>query len=88
MSEEMKNEEFMEFETVMLATTEGEQECAILDYFAFEGKKYAIVSPIVDETVSDSVEIFRYKENGDDITFDIVSDKKQFNRIAQAYNKQ
>lgn len=88
MSEEMKNEEFLEYETVMLATTDGEQECAILDYFAFEGKKYAIVSPIVDDEIGDSVEIFRYKENGDDITFDIVSDKKQFNRIAAAYNNQ
>lgn len=88
MSEEMKNEEFLEYETVMLATSDGEQECAILDYFSFEGKKYAIVSPIVDDEIGDSVEIFRYKENGDDITFDIVSDKKQFNRIAEAYNRQ
>ena len=72
----------------MLATSDGEQECAILDYFSFEGKKYAIVSPIVDDEIGDSVEIFRYKENGDDITFDIVSDKKQFNRIAEAYNRQ
>lgn len=87
MSEE-KNEQFGEYETVMLRTTDGEQECAILDYFAFEGKKYAIVSPIENDTIGESVEIFRYKENGDDITFDIVSDKKQFNRIAEAYNRQ
>lgn len=88
MSEEMNNEQFSEYETVMLQTADGEQECAILDYFSFEGKKYAIVSPIENDVIGESVEIFRYKENGEDITFDIVSDKKQFNRIAEAYNNQ
>lgn len=84
----MNEEQYMDLETIMLPTSDGEVECAILDYFAFEGKKYAIVSPVADDTVSDTVEIFRYKENGDDITFNIVSDKKLFNRIAEAYNRQ
>lgn len=84
----MNEEQYLDLETVMLPTVDGEVECAILDYFAFEGKKYAIVSPVVDDAVSDTVEIFRYKENGDDITFNIVSDKKLFNRIAEAYNHQ
>lgn len=84
----MNEEQYMDLETLMLPTDEGEIECAILDYFAFEGKKYAIVSPVVEDAVSDTVEIFRYKENGDDITFNIVSDKKLFNRIAEAYNRQ
>lgn len=83
------NEEYsLELETILLPTVDGEVECAILDYFAFEGKKYAIVSPVEQDAISDTVEIFRYKENGDQITFDIVSDKKLFNRIAEAYNKQ
>lgn len=84
----MNEEQYLDLETVMLPTADGEVECAILDYFAFEGKKYAIVSPVVDDAVSDTVEIFRYKENGENITFDIVEDKKLFNRIAEAYNKQ
>lgn len=84
----MNEEQYLDLETVMLPTTDGEVECAILDYFAFEGKKYAIVSPVVDDAVSDTVEIFRYKENGENISFDIVDDKKLFNRIAEAYNKQ
>lgn len=84
----MNEEQYLDLETVMLPTFDGEVECAILDYFAFEGKKYAIVSPVVDDAVSDTVEIFRYKENGEDITFNLVSDKKLFNRIAEAYNRQ
>lgn len=84
----MNEENYLDLETIMLPTSDGEIECAILDYFAFEGKRYAIVSPVVDDAVSDTVEIFRYKENGDDITFNIVSDKKTFNRIAEAYNHQ
>lgn len=84
----MNEEQYLDLETVMLPTDDGEIECAILDYFAFEGKKYAIVSPVVDDAVSDTVEIFRYKENGENITFNIVSDKKLFNRIAEAYNHQ
>lgn len=84
----MNEEQYMDLETILLPTADGEIECAILDYFAFEGKKYAIVSPVVDDAVSDTVEIFRYKENGEDITFNLVSDKKLFNRIAEAYNKQ
>lgn len=84
----MNEEQYLDLETVMLPTAEGEVECAILDYFAFEGKKFAIVSPVVDDQISETVEIFRYKENGEDITFDLVSDKKLFNRIAEAYNKQ
>ena len=84
----MNEEKYLDLETIMLPTADGEIECAILDYFAFEGKKYAIVSPVVDDAVSDTVEIFRYKENGENVTFDIVSDKKLFNRIAEAYNRQ
>lgn len=84
----MNEEQYQDFETIMLPTFDGEVECAILDYFSFEGKKYAIVSPVEDDAISDAVEIFRYKENGEDITFNIVSDKKTFNRIAEAYNKQ
>lgn len=84
----MNEEQFLDLETIMLPTVDGEMECAILDYFAFEGKKYAIVSPVVDDAVSDTVEIFRYKENGENVSFDIVSEKKLFNRIAEAYNRQ
>lgn len=84
----MNEEQYLDLETILLPTAEGEIECAILDYFAFEGKKYAIVSPVVDDALSDTVEIFRYKENGENVTFDIVSDKKLFNRIAEAYNHQ
>lgn len=86
MSEE-KNEQYTEYETVMLPTEDGEVECAILDYFSFEDKKYAIVSPIVDDVIGESVELFRYKENGENITFDAITDKKQYNRIAKAYNE-
>lgn len=85
---EINNEQYREVETIMLPTTEGEVECAILDYFSFEDKKYAIVSPVEGDTITDSVEIFRYKENGDNVTFDQITDKKQFNRIAEAYNNQ
>lgn len=84
----MSEEKFIDVETLMLPTADGEIECAILDYFAFEGKKYAIVSPVIDDAISDTVEIFRYKENGEDITFNIVEDKKLFNKIAEAYNHQ
>lgn len=83
----MNEEQYLDLETIMLPTAEGEIECAILDYFAFEGKKYAIVSPVVEDAVSDTVEIFRYKESGENVTFDIVEDKKLFNRIAEAYNR-
>lgn len=84
----MSEEKFIDVETLMLPTADGEIECAILDYFSFEGKKYAIVSPVIDDAISDTVEIFRYKENGEDITFNIVDDKKLFNKIAEAYNRQ
>ena len=84
----MNEEQYLDLETIMLPTAEGEVECAILDYFAFEGKKYAIVSPVLEDAISDTVEIFRYKEAGENVTFDIVEDKKLFNRIAEAYNRQ
>lgn len=83
----MNEEQYLDLETILLPTADGEVECAILDYFAFEGKKYAIVSPVVDDAISDTVEIFRYKESGENVTFDIVEDKKLFNRIAEAYNR-
>lgn len=84
----MSEEKYLDLETVMLSTADGEVECAILDYFSFESKRYAIVSPVAEDALSDTVEIFRYKENGDAITFDLVSEKKLFNRIAEAYNRQ
>lgn len=83
-----EKDEFMNIETVMLATEDGEEEYAILDYFDFQGKKYAICSPIENEEIGDSVEIFRYRQNEDKVSMDIVSDKKTFNRIAEAYNQQ
>lgn len=83
----MNTEQYLDLETLMLPTADGEIECAILDYHDFEGKRYAIVSPVEDDTVTDTVEIFRYKENGENITFNIVDDKKLFNRIAESYNR-
>lgn len=83
----MNNEQYLDLETLMLPTADGEIECAILDYYDFEGKRYAIVSPVEDDAVTDTVEIFRYKENGENITFNIVDDKKLFNRIAESYNR-
>jgi len=87
MENEVK-EEFFDVETVMLSTTEGEEEYAILDYFSYQGHKYAICSPVVDDAIGEEIEIFRYKENGDSVSMDIVDDKKTFNRIAEAYNNQ
>lgn len=83
----MNNEQYLDLETLMLPTADGEIECAILDYYDFEGKRYAIVSPVEDDAVTDTVEIFRYKENGENITFNLVDDKKLFNRIAESYNR-
>lgn len=83
----MNTEQYLDLETLMLPTADGEIECAILDYYDFEGKRYAIVSPVEDDAVTDTVEIFRYKENGENITFNLVDDKKLFNRIAESYNR-
>lgn len=83
----MNTEQYLDLETILLPTSDGEIECAILDYYDFEGKRYAIVSPVEDDAITDTVEIFRYKENGENITFNLVDDKKLFNRIAESYNR-
>ena len=83
-----EKEEFVDVETVMLTTEDGEEEYAILDYFNYQGHKYAICSPVEGDEIGSEVEIFRYKQNGDRVSMDIVSDKKTFNKIAEAYNKQ
>ncbi len=80
------SEDYMDVETVLLPTDDGEVEYAILDYFDYLGKRYAITSPVEDNVIGESVEIFHYKENGETVTMDVVADKKQFNRIAEAYN--
>jgi len=86
--DENLREEYLDVETVMLATEDGEEEYAILDYFLFEGHKYAICSPVEGDAIGEEVEIFRYKQDGDKVTMDVVNDRKKFNRIAEAYNKQ
>jgi len=81
-----KTEEFMDVETVLIPTDEGDKEYAILDYFNYNAKKYVIVSPIEGDVIGDEVELFRYKEQGEKITLDVIEDKKLYNKIAEAYN--
>lgn len=79
--------EMIEVETVMLPGEDGkEHEYAILDDFELDGKKYMVISVIEGDEIAEDMELLRYREEGDDMIFDIIEDEEEFERAAKFYD--
>lgn len=73
-----------EMETIMLTLDDDtELECGIIGVFEVEGKEYIALLPLEDETVL----IYAYKENGDEIELDTIDDDTLFEKVSNAFNE-
>lgn len=76
-----------EMETVTLTLDDDtELECAILGVFdveGIEGKEYIALLPLEDETVL----IYEYKEDGEDIELTLIEDDEEFEKVSEAFNE-
>ena len=71
-----------ELETMFLTLDDDtEMECGILGVFEVEGKEYIALLPLEDETVL----IYQYREEGDEIVLDLIEDDEEFNRVSDAF---
>ena len=58
-----------------------EVECGILGVFEVEGKEYIALLPLEDETVL----LYAYSEDGDDIQLDVIEDDETFEKVSNAF---
>jgi uncharacterized protein YrzB (UPF0473 family) len=83
----MAFEEMIEVETVMLPGEDGkEHEYAILDDFQLDGKNYMVIAVIEGDEIAEEMELLRYREEGDDMIFDIIEDEEELQRAAEFYD--
>lgn len=71
-----------EMETMFLTLDDDtEVECGILGVFEVDGQEYIALLPINDETVL----LYEYKENGDEIELDTIEDDDVFEKVSNAF---
>jgi len=71
-----------EMETIMLTLDDDtELECGIIGVFEVEDKEYIALLPLEDETVL----IYAYKENGEEIELDTIDDDSLFEKVSNAF---
>ena len=72
-----------ELNLVELSDEEGNvTNCEIYDIVEFEGKTYALLLPIEDESEEDpELIVLEYIENGEEGSFVSIEDEEEFNRV-------
>ena len=89
MSEEVKNEEAMEEESVVLLVDEEgkEHEFQLVDMLEVEGSQYAVLSPIGDGEESEDAIILKVglDTNGEEMLFDIEDDE-EWEKVVDVWN--
>ena len=84
----MENEEMMDYETIVIPMEDGkDEECAILATFMVDDKEYIVVSPIVDDELSDDAYMFALTREGDDMIIDNIEDDDEYEKAAKAYEE-
>ena len=93
MSEDMKcgcgchdheHDEMEEMETMTLTLEDDtELECGIIGVFDVDDTEYIALLPEDDDTVL----IYRYNENGEDIELALIEDDDEFERVSNAFNE-
>ncbi|MBR5474927.1 MAG: molecular chaperone TorD family protein [Lachnospiraceae bacterium] len=83
-----EGEESIWVTTILLPNEDGgEDECAILNEFEFEGVSYMVVADIVEGDIIDesSSEILRYTEDGEELIVDTIDDEDEYQRVDEFY---
>ena len=80
-------DEFKEYITFTTTNKDGgEVELAVVDEFEFEHKNYVVGALIVDNTVNEEgLYIYRVKEAGEDFAVEKITNKLDYQKIANAY---
>ncbi len=74
--------EHEEMETMTLTLDDDtELECGIIGVFEVDGKEYIALLPLDDETVL----IYEYKENGDDVELGLIEDDDLFEKVSNTF---
>lgn len=73
-----------EFETMTLTMEDDtEVECAVLGVFEVEDKEYIALLPMDD----DSVLIYEYKEDGDNVELGLIESDEEFEMVSAAFGE-
>ncbi len=87
---DFKEEEFEEFETVIMTDEEtGEEiEFAIIDNAQHNGNRYLLVveSEYIDDEESEAIILKEVSLEGDDVTYALVEDDEEFDAVADVFS--
>ncbi len=79
-----EHEDVEELETMTLTLDDDtELECGIIGVFEVDGIEYIALLPEEDDTVL----IYQYKENGEDIELSLIEDDDVFDKVSNAFNE-
>lgn len=78
-----------EYVTFHVTTKDGKDvEMAVVDEFDIENRHYVVSSVVEDDTIKvDGQYIYRCHVKDDDFTVELISDPKEFERVARAYSE-
>lgn len=92
MSEEIKNNEIMEddfneYAIFTITNQDGKEvEMAVIDEFEVDHKTYVSAAVIEGDTINeDGLYIYRVKVSSDDFEVEKITDKNEYEAVAQAY---
>ena len=80
----------MEFETVTMTDENGEEiEFSIIDNVACGGERYLLVveTELMDDDETDAIILKEVSINTDDVTYELVEDDAEFDRVADLFAK-
>lgn len=80
--------EEMEFETVTMTDENGEEiEFSIIDNVACGGERYLLVveTELMDDDETDAIILKEVSINTDDVTYELVEDEAEFDRVADLF---
>lgn len=87
MAENMMDNDYIDIETIVIPLEDGtELECAIMDEFEMDGQGYMVLSPIEGEEIGEDLYVYRYTEDGDDVTLDYIDDEEELERVNDFYS--
>jgi len=83
----MEDTELYEVDTIIIPEEDGsESEYAVIDKFEYEGKLYAVLSPVEGEEVSEEEFLFSYEEEGEDMIVSSIDSDEEFDRVSSYYD--
>lgn len=81
-------DDFEEFETIMLTDEEGKEvEFAIIDAVETEGQSYILLleAELLDDENAEAMILKKVAEDGEEVNYELIEDDAEFDKVAELF---